>query len=78
MTFAKVFRGPFTPADIHAMNPHKYPPGCRNVRDTLGHLRKLGFIESLGSDKFQITKDGVNAVYWFGGHFVRNARDFQD
>jgi hypothetical protein len=74
LTFAKVLKGPFNDEHITQMNPEKYPKGCRNIRDTLRHLKSLGLVESTKDGWYQITQEGVNTVYWFGGHFARQAQ----
>lgn len=76
LTFAKVFRRPFTREDICDMNPIKYPSGARIVRDTLNQLIKMDLIEVVEPGKYQITEEGINTVYWFGGHFARMAKKY--
>lgn len=73
LTFAKVLRGPFTREDISSISPQKYPLYSRNVRDTLTQLVKMGLVDQVEKNRYHITQEGINTVYWFGSHFARTA-----
>ena len=78
LTYAKVLKYPFDHTAITEINPIKYPRGSRNIGDTLRTLKGMGLVKLLDDGRYQITQDGIDAVYWFGNQFVRNSRNKSD
>lgn len=78
LTFAKVLRGPFTRLDISNISPLKYPPNSRNIANTLLQLTNMGLVRRIDNETYQITQEGIDTVYWMGGHFSRNTRGRSD